>query len=154
MICSATLASFARPIAMGALMEETMRTMTKSLTIALAGTFLAGAAWAGNMDARFGNTVVAKAPDGTVTKFHYDKPDSFTAAIAAPGQQVVNAKGKWRVDGTNVCLTSDTAFGPFEVNKERCVPLMGDKVGDSWKGKSLDAAGKPVDVDVSIVAGR
>lgn len=130
-----------------------MKTVTRILTTAFAAA-LAGSAWAGNIDARIGNTVVAKAPDGTVTKFHYDKPDTFTAAIAQPGQPVVNAKGKWRVDGATVCLTSDTAFGPFEANKERCVPLMGDKVGDTWKAKSLDAAGKPVDVDVSIVQGR
>ena len=58
------------------------------------------------------------------------------------------------VDGANVCLTADETFGPFEKAKERCVPLNGDKVGDSWKSKSVDAAGKPVDVDVSIVAGQ
>lgn len=131
-----------------------MRTLSKILTTAAAALLIAGTAWAGNIDARFGNTVVAKAPDGTVTKFHYDKDGTFKAMIEQPGKPVQNAKGKWRVDGANVCLTSDTAFGPFEANKERCVPLMGDKVGDSWKSKSLDAQGKPVDVDVSIVAGR
>lgn len=130
-----------------------MKTVTRILAAAFVAA-LAGTAWAGNIDARIGNTVVAKAPGGTVTKFHYDKPDAFTATIEQPGQPVVKAKGKWRVDGTNVCLTSDTAFGPFEANKERCVPLMGDKVGDTWKAKSLDAAGKPVDVDVTIVQGR
>jgi hypothetical protein len=134
--------------------EKIMKALTRALTAAAAGALLIGTAWAGNIDARFGNTVVAKAPDGTVTKFHYDKPDTFTATIEQPGKPTVNAKGKWRVDGDKVCLTSDTAFGPFEANKERCVPLMGDKAGDSWKSKSLDAAGQPVDVDVSIVAGR
>jgi hypothetical protein len=139
----------------GLQMEETkMKTLSRILTAAAAAAFVIGTAWAGNMDARFGNTVVAKAPDGTTTKFHYDKPDTFTATIEQPGKPAVKAKGKWRVDGANVCITSDTAFGPFEANKERCVPLMGDKVGDKWKSKSLDAAGKEVEVDVSIVAGR
>ncbi len=131
-----------------------MKSISRILTAAAAGMLFVGAAWAGNIDARFGNTVVAKAPDGTVTKFHYDKPDTFTATIEQPGKAAVNASGKWRVDGSNVCLTATTAFGPFEANKERCVPLNGDKVGDTWKSKSIDATGKPVDVDVSIVAGR
>lgn len=131
-----------------------MKTLSKILTAAAATALLVGVAWAGNMEARFGNTVVAKAPDGTTTKFHYDKPDTFKATIEQPGKPMVTAKGKWRQDGDKVCLTPDTAFGPFQKDKETCVPLMGDKVGDSWKSKSLDAAGKPVDVDVTIVAGR
>lgn len=131
-----------------------MKALSRILFAAAAVVLLAGAAWAGNMEARFGNTVVAKAPDGTVTKFHYEKAGTFTATIEQPGQPKVTAKGKWRQDGDKLCITSDTAFGPFEANKESCVPLMGDKVGDSWKSKSRDAAGNIVDVDVSIVAGR
>jgi hypothetical protein len=106
------------------------------------------------MEARFGNTVLAKAADGTTTKFHYEKDGTFTAVIEQTGQPQVTAKGKWRQDGDQLCLTSDTTFGPFEANKEACVPMTGDKVGDSWKSKSRDAAGNVVDVDVSIVAGR
>jgi hypothetical protein len=131
-----------------------MSTFTRILATAVAGAFFIGAAWAGNIEARFGNTVVAKAPDGTTSKFYYSKDNTFTAKVEQPGKPAVNAKGKWRVDGANVCITSDTAFGPFEANKERCIPLSGDKVGDTWKGKSMDAAGKPVDVDVTIVAGH
>jgi hypothetical protein len=131
-----------------------MKTLSRILATAAVGALFVGAAWAGNIEARFGNTVVAKAPDGTVTKFHYAKPDTFTVTIEQPGKPAVNTKGKWRVDGANVCLTAETTFGPFEAKKERCVPLNGDKVGDSWKSKSVDAAGKPVEVDVSIVAGQ
>lgn len=131
-----------------------MKTLSKIVMTTAAAMLVAVTAWAGDMNARFGNTVVAKAPDGTVTKFHYEKDGTFTAAIDQPGKPAQNAKGKWRQDGDKVCLTSDTTFGPFEAGKERCVPLMGDKVGDTWKSKSLDAAGKPVDVDVTIVAGR
>jgi hypothetical protein len=131
-----------------------MKTITKILATAAVGALFIGAAWAGNIEARIGNTVVAKAPDGTVTKFHYAKPDTFTVSIEQPGKPAVNTKGKWRVDGDKVCLTADETFGPFEKAKERCVPLMGDKVGDTWKSQSMDAAGKPVEVDVSIVAGQ
>src|SRR5262245_1157178 len=101
-----------------------MSALTRILISAAAALLLAGAAWAGNMEARFGNTVVATAPDGTVTKFHYDKAGTFTATITQPGKPAVTAKGKWRQDGDKLCLTSDTAFGPFEANKEACVPLM------------------------------
>ena len=131
-----------------------MTSFVRIIALASAGLLVAGAAHAGNIDARIGNTVVAKAPDGTVTKFHYAKPDTFTATVEQPGKPAANTKGKWRVDGDKVCLTAEATFGPFEANKERCVPLQGDKVGDTWKSKSLDAAGKPVDVDVSIVAGH
>jgi YD repeat-containing protein len=131
-----------------------MKALSKILISAAAAMLFAAAAWAGSMEARFGNTVVASAPDGTVTKFHYDKAGTFTATIAQPGKPAVNAKGKWRQDGDKLCITSDTAFGPFEANKESCVPLMGDKVGDKWKSKSKDAAGNVVDVDVTIVAGK
>jgi len=131
-----------------------MKIMTRTLATAAATIMLVGAAWAGNIEARFGNTVVAKAPDGTVTKFHYDKAGTFTVTSEQPGKPAVNTKGKWRVEGDKVCLTAEAAVGPFEANKERCVPLSGDKVGDTWKSKSLGADGKPVDVDVTIVAGQ
>lgn len=131
-----------------------MSTFTRIIATAVAGAFFIGAAWAGNMDARFGNTVLAKSPGGTTTKVFYDKPDTFTAKIEQPGKPTVNAKGKWRVDGDKLCVTSDTAFGPFEANKEGCVPLKGDKVGDKWQTPAKDAAGKDIVIDVSIVAGR
>jgi hypothetical protein len=131
-----------------------MKIMTRTLATAAAAIMLVGAAWAGNIEARFGNTVVAKAPDGTVTKFHYDKAGTFTVTSEQPGKPAVSSNGKWRKDGDKVCLTADKTFGPFEAGKERCVPLMGDKVGDTWKSKSVGADGKPVDVDVTIVAGQ
>lgn len=131
-----------------------MRTIPHFLATVVAGAFFIGAAWAGSMEARFGNTVVAKAPDGTTTKVHYDKPDTFTATIEQPGKPAANAKGKWRVDGDKLCLTSDTAFGPFAANKEGCVLLRGDKVGDKWQTPAKDSAGKDIVLDVSIVAGR
>ena len=131
-----------------------MKTFTRVFATAAAAILLAGAAWAGNMEARYGNTVVAKAPDGSVTKFHYDKAGTFTVTAEQPGKPPVSTKGKWRVEGDKVCLTAEASFGPFEAGKERCVPLMGDKVGDTWKSKGMGADGKPVDVDVTIVAGQ
>ena len=102
-----------------------MKMLTRILATLVAGAFLIGAAWAGNMEARFGNTVVATGPDGTVTKFWYKKDGTFTAKAEQPGQAALNPKGKWRQDGDKLCITSDTSFGPFEANKERCVPADG-----------------------------
>lgn len=131
-----------------------MNTIIRVAAAAAIGAFLVVPAWAGNMDARFTNTVVAKAPDGTITRVFYDKPDTFSATIEQPGKAAANAKGKWRVNGDKVCLTSDTAFGPFAANKEGCVPLMGDKVGDKWQTPAENAAGADIALDVTIVAGR
>lgn len=131
-----------------------MSSITRAFAATAATVLLVAAAWAGNMEARYGNTVVAKAPDGTVTKFHYNKDGTFAASSQQPGKPAVNTKGKWRVQGDQVCLTPEAAIGPFEASKERCVPLMGDKVGDTWKSQSVGADGKPVAVDVTIVAGQ
>jgi hypothetical protein len=128
--------------------------MSRTLATAAVAIVFAGTSWAGNVEARFGNTVVAKSSDGSVTKVWYNKDKSLIAKVEAPGKPAVDSKGTWRVDGDKVCLTYDTAFGAFEANKERCVPLSGDKVGDSWKLKSKDAAGKDVDLEVTIVSGR
>ena len=131
-----------------------MKSVSWVLSALTAGILLVTTAWAGNIEARFGNTVVATAPDGTVTKFHYDKAGTFNVTSTQPGKPTISTRGKWRIEGANVCLTAEAAVGPFEAGKERCVPLMGDKVGDTWKSKSVGADGKPVDVDVTIVAGQ
>ena len=129
-------------------------TFSRSIVAAAITVGVVGASWAGNIEARFGNTVVAKSSDGTVSKVWYNKDKTLAAKLEAPGKPAVNSKGTWRVDGDKLCLTYDTAFAMFEANKERCVPLGGDKVGDSWKLKSKDAAGKEIDIEVTIVSGK
>lgn len=119
----------------------------------LATALLAGAAWAGNMEARFGNTVVAKLSNGDVSKLYYNADNTFTADATQGGAET-KTKGTWRQDGDNLCITSEAAFGAFEAGKERCVPLQGDKVGDSWQSKFPGPDGAEMTLDVSIVAGR
>jgi len=131
-----------------------MRTALKVIAAFVIGALSLGLAWAGTMEARFGNTVVATAPDGTVTKFYYDADGKVAAKVETGGKIVLESKGKWRQDGAKLCLTFDATFGPFEANTERCVPLNGDKVGDTWPSASKDAAGNPVAISVTIVAGR
>jgi hypothetical protein len=114
---------------------------------------LSMSAFAGSMDARIGNTVVATNPDGSTVKFYYNADNTFTAKAEAGGKTLLESKGTWRQDGDNLCLTSDTTFGPFEAGKERCVPLMGEKVGDKWETPGKDAEGNDISIKVEIVAG-
>jgi hypothetical protein len=131
-----------------------MKIFTHLLAAALASLLFVGTAFAGSMDARFGNTVVATYPDGTTLKFYYNADKTFAAKTEKGGAVLAETTGTWRVDGANVCLTVAKTFGPFEGGKERCIPLMGDKVGDSWPSKVQDASGNVTDITVAIVAGR
>ena len=121
--------------------------------VALMMTMVLGVALAGNMEARYGNTVVSTYPDGTVVKFFYNK-DGTLSVKGTMGGKTTEATGKWRPDGANICITLSANMGIFEANKERCVPLNGDKVGDKWQVPTKDASGKDIKVDVTIVAGR
>lgn len=131
-----------------------MKLFTGLVAGVLAGLLILGTAWAGSMDARFGNTVVATYPDGTTSKFYYNADKTFAAKTEKGGTVLAETTGTWRVDADKVCITAKTTFGPFEAGKERCIPLMGDKVGDSWPSKAQDASGNPVDITVAIVKGR
>jgi hypothetical protein len=131
-----------------------MKFFTGLMATAMAGAILVGSALAGTMDARFDNTVVATSPDGSTVKFYYNADNTFTAKAEANGATVLESKGAWRQDGENLCITSESAFGPFEAGKERCVPLAGEKVGDVWETPGKDAAGNDIKIKVEIVAGR
>ena len=131
-----------------------MKLVNSLIAAAMAGVALAGSALAGSMEARIGNTVVASAPDGSTTKLYYNADNTFTVKAEAGGKVVLESKGTWRQDGDNLCVTSEAAFGPFEADKERCIPLAGDKVGDSWQTPAKDAQGNDITITVTIVAGR
>lgn len=120
----------------------------------ISGLVLVSSAFAGSMDARFDNTVVATSPDGSIVKFYYNADNTFTAKAEMGGKTVLESQGAWRQDGDTVCLTAETAFGPFEAGKERCVPLAGEKVGDSWETPGKDAQGNDITITVAIVEGR
>jgi YD repeat-containing protein len=125
-----------------------------AICVALFGLVFAGNAFAGSMDARFGNTVVAKTPDGAETRFYYNKDGTLTVTVEMGGKVVVQATGTWRQDGKNICLKLSPPFGPFTADKETCVPLTGDKVGDTWTVPSKDASGHDTTATVTIVKGR
>ncbi len=131
-----------------------MKLANKIAVAIAAGVLMFGTAFAGSMAPRFENTVVAKAPDGSVTKFYYDKAGTVSATVEAGGKVVLQSKGTWRQDGANVCLTLVPGFGPFETGKERCIPLQGDKIGDTWTTPTKDSMGMDATVTVTIVKGR
>lgn len=131
-----------------------MKLVNGLIAAVTAGVALLGSALAGSMDARIGNTVVATAPDGSTTKFYYNADKTFTVKSESGGKTVFETKGTWREDGANLCVTAEAAFGPFEAGKERCIPLTGDKVGDTWQVPGKDAEGNDIMITVTIVAGR
>ena len=131
-----------------------MKVITRlAAAVAILATLFVGPALAGSMEVRFGNTVVATYPDGSTSKFFYNKDGTLTAKYTQSGK-VTDTTGKWRVDGVNVCITVQAAMTIFEAGKERCVPLNGDKVGDKWTIPLKDTSGKDITVNVTIVAGR
>jgi hypothetical protein len=89
-----------------------------------------------------------------VTKVHYNADNTLTVSVTPKEGAAMETKGTWRQDGANICVTPEAAFGPFAAGKETCVPLQGDKVGDSWETKTTDAQGVEQTNSVSIVAGR
>jgi hypothetical protein len=126
-------------------------------TIGVAGVMsglLITAALAGSMEARFDNTVMATSSIGSVTKVRYNRDNTLTVAVTTKEGTTTETKGTWRQDGANVCVTPEASFGPFMGGKESCVPLQGDKVGDSWETKATDAQGVEQTTTVMIVAGR
>jgi hypothetical protein len=131
-----------------------MNFFTRLVSLGLAGLLSLGIAFAANVEARFGNTVLVAYPDGTAVKFFYNAVKTFSAKIEKDGNVLAETKGTWRVDAANICLTSEAPFGPFEPGKERCVPLQGDKVGDTWTVPGKDAKGNDIVATGKIVAGR
>jgi hypothetical protein len=127
----------------------------KTIVVAGATTgLLIGAALAGSMEARFGNTVVATSTTGITTKVFYNADNTVTVSITPKEGAATETRGTWRQDGTNICVTPEAAFGPFEAGKENCIPLQGDKIGDTWETKAKNAQGVEQTTTVTIVAGR
>ena len=129
----------------------------RMIVIAALATGIALPAFAGNIKARFGNTMLATRPSGTTMKLWYNKDHTFTGELLAAGAPMtMQTSGKWRVDGDKICVTPDNPPGSESAPKrpETCAPLKGDKVGDTWKTTVKDIDGKSVTQTVKIVKGR
>lgn len=131
-----------------------MKTITFIASVAALTAAFAGTACAASMEARFGNTMLATRPDGTVIKMYYDKDHSFSGELRPGGSETVyEAKGTWRLAGGKLCVTpaGGTAEHPAP---ESCAALKGSKVGDKWQTEVKGRDGKPVVQTVEIVKGR
>jgi len=88
-------------------------------------TALAGAAWAGGMDSRIGNTTIATDANGVESRIYYNADGTLTGKQADQ-----EFEGTWKLDGTTICLTTDPAL-PDQPNP-LCVPFVEHAVGDTW----------------------
>mgnify|MGYP003651402197 FL=1 len=109
---------------------------------------------AGSMEPRFGNTMIASRPDGTVMKLYYNADKSFTGNIQPAGAPMtISINGTWRQDGDKLCV--QPAAGPGgAMPPESCAELKGDHVGDTWETTVKGLDGEPVVQTVTIVKGR
>lgn len=108
---------------------------------------------AASMEPRFGNTMQATRPDGTVLKLYYNRDHTFSGEIVQPGAPApFEAKGTWRLDGDRLCVMAEGPAG--KPGRESCAVLKGDKVGDKWQSTVQGTDGKPVTQSVEIVKGR
>jgi hypothetical protein len=111
-------------------------------------------AFAANMEARFGNTMLGMRPDGTILKLYYNADHSFSGEITPAGSPTsFEAKGTWKLKGDKLCVTPEGGPGGAK-GKESCALLKGDKVGDKWETTVQGTDGKPVVQSVEIVKGR
>lgn len=115
---------------------------------------LALPAFAASMDARYGNTVHATRPDGTEINLFFNADKSFTGKASPAGIPFsFSIAGTWRLDGDNVCVLQTEGRGPNK-GVEKCEPLEGDKIGDTWTVDVTDKDGKPVVQTMTITEGR
>lgn len=97
----------------------------RTIMLASAFAFAATAALAGPLDSRFGNTTITKDAQGNETHIYYAADGTFSGK-----QGAATFKGTWKIDGSNVCLTSETPI-PNTPNPV-CAPLSDHQVGDTW----------------------
>lgn len=114
---------------------------------------LASPALAASMDIRFANTVHGTRPDGTELDLFFNKDNTFKGKVSPAGMPFsFKIAGSWKLDGDKLCILQTEGKGP---NKgiEKCEPLKGDKVGDTWTVDAMSKDG-PVVQTMTIVAGR
>jgi hypothetical protein len=131
-----------------------MRNVIGAALLAGLGTMVTLPAVAATMEARYGNTVLATRPDGTKIKLYFNADKTFTGE-ASPGSMPFSfdIAGTWRLDGDKLCVLQTEGRGR---NKgiEKCEPLAGDKIGDSWTVDVTDRDGKTIVQSMSITQGR
>jgi hypothetical protein len=79
------------------------------------------------MASRYGNTVIAKSPNGPEAHLYYNADHTFTGKVIGMDFKL---KGTWKIDGTNFCATYDPPL-PGMANPA-CAPLEAHQIGDTW----------------------
>lgn len=77
------------------------------------------------MASRFGNTTITKDANGNESHIYYKADHTFTGK-----QGDVAFKGTWKIDGSTICLTSETPI-PNTPNPA-CAPVSAHAVGETW----------------------
>lgn len=115
--------------------------MLKKTLAALALVALVAApAYAGDLDAAFGNTVRVTTAAGATVQYLYNADHTYTM-VAPDGAHV---SGAWATRGGQLCTTPTGGH-------ESCVPLQPNhKVGDNWTQSEADGS----TVTIAIVAGH
>jgi hypothetical protein len=80
------------------------------------------------MSSRFGNTLVAKTPNGQEVHMYYNADHTFTGKVIGMDYQL---QGTWSADSSgNICLTYNPP--PPGVTNPTCVPAEAHQIGDTW----------------------
>ncbi len=103
-------------------------------SVLVASVAFAGAAFAADNSALFGNTVVITSATG-VTKAVVNADHTYATTL--PDGKTV--KGTWAAEGDNTCYTQ-TEPAPAADAKPFCAKNEDRKVGDSWEAKGPDGS--------------
>ena len=79
------------------------------------------------MATRYGNTVIAKSPNGPEAHLYYNADHTFTGKVI--GMSIV-LKGTWELKGSQICSTYDPP--PPGMTNPVCTLLEAHAVGDTW----------------------
>ena len=100
-----------------------------ALALAPAAVLAAPPAYAGGLQAAFGNTIVSTYPDGRTAKLWLNADGSYDGL----SRHRTRSGGRWSVKGERLCLKqSRPFFYPFAW----CSPLVSGGVGTTWSGKA------------------
>lgn len=102
-----------------------MTSILRLVTAAAAAALLSTAAFASDMDAYFGGTLVMKDSKGVeMSRSQFNQDGTYTTTR----KNGKNSAGKWRMQGAAICTTEGAS------DEEDCVDLQlgGKKAGDAW----------------------
>ncbi|MES1991381.1 MAG: hypothetical protein V4441_10580 [Pseudomonadota bacterium] len=135
-------------------MHSCSHTGRKAALVFILSVLSAAPALAANMDIRFANTVEGLRPDETKIRLFFNADKTFTGTAKPHGGFLsFDFSGTWRMDGDKLCVLQTEGRGK-NLDIEKCDPLQGDKIGDTWKVMVSDQDDKPVEQTMTIIESR